>query len=50
VAKLLKIIRPIRDSYIEELNKKGLPGEKIVTTAATIMDKYNKQKFEPWKP
>ena len=50
VAKLLQTIKPIRDSYIEELNKQGLPGEQIVKTAATIMAKYNKQKFEPWKP
>lgn len=50
VAKLLETIKPIRDSYIEELNKRGLPGETIVKTAATIMEKYNKQKFEPWKP
>ncbi len=50
VAKLLETIKPIRDSYIKELNRRGLPGEKIVKTATTIMEKYNQQTFEPWKP
>jgi TRAP-type transport system periplasmic protein len=50
LAKLLDAIKPIRDSYVEELNRRGLDGEHIVKTAVSTMEKYNKQTFEPWKP
>jgi len=45
-----EIIRPIRERYIALLNSKGLPGKEIVESASKLMEKYNKMKFEPWKP
>jgi TRAP-type C4-dicarboxylate transport system substrate-binding protein len=50
VAKLKKLLEPIRGEYINTLKSKGLPGEEIVNEAANIVEKYNKLKYEPWKP
>jgi TRAP-type C4-dicarboxylate transport system substrate-binding protein len=50
VAKVKELLKPIRSNYIAKLKGKGLPGEEIVSEAAKIMEKYNGQKYEPWKP
>jgi TRAP-type C4-dicarboxylate transport system substrate-binding protein len=50
VAKLKKLLEPIRGEYIGTLKGKGLPGEKIVKSASEIVEKYNKLKYKPWKP
>ena len=50
VAKLKKAVAPVRDQYIDKLNKQGLPGKKIVNGATKIVEKYNKRKYRPWKP
>jgi hypothetical protein len=42
-------MKPIRDKYVAILDQKGFPGEKMVSEAAKIVEKYNKKKFEPWK-
>lgn len=49
-ARVKEMIKPIRDKYIAELNAKGFPGKEIVENAGKIMEKYNKLKYEPWKP
>ena len=48
--KLRVLMLPIKEEYIRLLKGKGLPGEKIAEDGATIMEKYNKLKYEPWKP
>ncbi|NLB18454.1 MAG: TRAP transporter substrate-binding protein DctP, partial [Syntrophomonadaceae bacterium] len=45
-AKLLELIKPVREDYIKELNEKGLPGEEIVNLANEIMSKNNKKTYE----
>ncbi len=50
MAKLVDVTRPIRNTYTEELNKKGFPGGEMVTEAGKITEKYNKAKYEPWAP
>jgi TRAP-type C4-dicarboxylate transport system substrate-binding protein len=50
VAKLKKVLEPVSDQYIAKLNERGLPGEEIVKSASKIVEKYNKLKYEPWKP
>jgi TRAP-type C4-dicarboxylate transport system substrate-binding protein len=45
-----ELTKPIRERYVKMLDGKGLPGEAIMESAGEIMDKYNKQKYEPWKP
>jgi TRAP-type C4-dicarboxylate transport system substrate-binding protein len=50
VAKLKKVLEPVRDQYIAKLNERGLPGKEIVESASKIVEKYNKLKYEPWKP
>jgi TRAP-type C4-dicarboxylate transport system substrate-binding protein len=50
VAKLKKLLEPISGEYIALLKSKGLPGEEIVKEAGNIVEKYNKLKYEPWKP
>lgn len=45
-----EITKPLRDKYVSELNAKGLPGKEIMESAGEIMAKYNKLKYEPWKP
>ena len=44
------LLETIKKEYIATLNGKGLPGEEIVKEAGKIAEKYNKQKYEPWKP
>ena len=50
VAKLKKLVEPLRGEYIATLKAKGLPGEEIVDSASKIMEKNNKLKYEPFKP
>jgi TRAP-type C4-dicarboxylate transport system substrate-binding protein len=50
VAKLKKLLEPISGDYIALLKSKGLPGEEIVKEAGRIVEKYNKLKYEPWRP
>jgi TRAP-type C4-dicarboxylate transport system substrate-binding protein len=50
IAKLKKLLEPTRGKYIATLKAKGFPGEKIVNAAGEIVEKYNKLKYEPWKP
>lgn len=50
VAKLKKLLEPISGEYIAMLKAKGLPGEEIVKEAGNIVEKYNKLKYEAWKP
>jgi TRAP-type C4-dicarboxylate transport system substrate-binding protein len=45
-----EITKPIRDRWVADLNAKGLPGKEIMESAGAIMEKYNKVKYEPWKP
>lgn len=49
-AKLLKLLEPVRNQYIANLNSKGLPGKEIANDAQKISEKYNKQTYGPWKP
>ena len=49
-AKLKKMLEPVADQYIAKLNERGLPGKKLVNSASKIVAKYNKLKYEPWKP
>jgi TRAP-type C4-dicarboxylate transport system substrate-binding protein len=49
-ARWIALLKPIRGERIAELNAKGFPGEEIVKEAGKITEKYNKQKYEPWKP
>ncbi|MBI5443998.1 MAG: TRAP transporter substrate-binding protein [Deltaproteobacteria bacterium] len=50
LARLTKLLDPVRGQYIAQLKSKGLPGEDIVNSAAKVMDKHNEGKYEPWKP
>lgn len=50
VAKLKKLLEPIAGEYAASLKARGLPGEEMVKEAGRIVEKYNKMKFEPWKP
>ena len=50
VAKLKQLLEPTRAKYIATLKAKGLAGEEIVNEARRIVEKYNKLKYEPWKP
>jgi TRAP-type C4-dicarboxylate transport system substrate-binding protein len=50
VAKLKKLLEPIRGQYIGTLDSKGLPGKEIVKSASEIVEKYNEMKYKPWKP
>jgi hypothetical protein len=50
VAKLKKLLEPIRGDYIAVLKSKGFPGEEMVKEAGNIVEKYNKLKYEPWRP
>jgi TRAP-type C4-dicarboxylate transport system substrate-binding protein len=50
VAKMKELLKPIRNTYVADLKAKGFPGEDIANSAATIVEKYNKQQYEPWKP
>jgi TRAP-type C4-dicarboxylate transport system substrate-binding protein len=50
VAKLKKLLQPLRDQYVEQLKAKGLPGEEIADSAAELMAKNNKVKYPPYKP
>ena len=50
VGKLKKLLEPIAAEYIATLKAKGLPGEEIVGEAGKIVEKYNKLKYELWKP
>lgn len=49
-AKLQEALKPIRANYVKFLNDQGLPGEEIVTAAATLVEEANKVEFEPWAP
>ncbi len=49
-ARWIKLLEPIKKDYINTLNSKGYPGEEIVKEAGRIAEKYNKLKYEPWKP
>lgn len=49
-AKLLELLKPIKDKYTTLLNGQGLPGEQIIADAQQIMDEANKQEYETWKP
>jgi len=49
-AKWIELLKPIRDDYIAGLNEKGLPGEELADEAGKLAEKYNKLKYEPWKP
>jgi len=49
-ARVKEMTKPIREKYVANLNSKGLPGEEIMESTGTIMDKYNKQTYEEWKP
>lgn len=49
-AKLLETLKPIRDNYVKTLNDAGLPGEEIVTSAATFVQEANKVQFDTWAP
>ncbi len=50
MAKLKKLIEPVKEQYITLLNSKGFPGKQIVEDAGKIAEKYNKQEYKPWKP
>jgi TRAP-type C4-dicarboxylate transport system substrate-binding protein len=50
IAKLKELMKPIRNNYIAELNKKGFPGEEMVAEAGKIVEKHNPKKFERWNP
>jgi TRAP-type C4-dicarboxylate transport system substrate-binding protein len=50
MAKLRKLIEPVKEQYVATLNAKGLPGKQIVEEAGKIAEKYNKQPAKPWKP
>jgi TRAP-type C4-dicarboxylate transport system substrate-binding protein len=49
-AKILEMLKPVRDKWVAELNGYGLPGEEIVTSASEIVAECNKIEFEPWTP
>lgn len=49
-ARWVALLNPIEKEYITALKAKGFPGEEIVKEAGKIAEKYNKQKYEPWKP
>jgi TRAP-type C4-dicarboxylate transport system substrate-binding protein len=49
-ARWIALLGGIKGKYIAELNGKGLPGEEIVKEAGKLAEKYNAQKYEPWKP
>jgi len=50
ITKLKKLLEPVAAEYIATLKAKGLPGEEIVKEAGKIVEKYNKLKYELWKP
>jgi len=49
-ARWVALLNPIRGERIATLNAKGFSGEEIVKEAGKIAEKYNNQKYEPWKP
>jgi len=49
-ARVKDLTKPIRDKWVADLNAKGFPGKEIIESAGTIMEKYNKGKYEPYKP
>jgi TRAP-type transport system periplasmic protein len=50
VAKLGKLLVPVREQYAATLNSKGLPGKEMVDDGQKISEKYNKQTYKTWKP
>jgi TRAP-type C4-dicarboxylate transport system substrate-binding protein len=50
VTKLENLLAPIRDKYVADLNSKGLPGEEIANTAASLVKKYNQMTYAPYQP
>jgi TRAP-type C4-dicarboxylate transport system substrate-binding protein len=50
VNKLKRMLAPVRDQYMDKLNKLGLPGRRIVDGATRIVEKYNKRNYRAWKP
>jgi TRAP-type C4-dicarboxylate transport system substrate-binding protein len=50
VARLKKLLEPVKEQYIATLNSKGLPGKEMVENAQKISEKYNKQTYKAWKP
>jgi len=50
VAKLLEVLKPIRDDYIGVLNAAGFAGEEIATTARTTVEGNNKKTYQPFQP
>jgi len=50
MAKLKELMKPLRDKYAASLTQKGFPGEEIVSEGGKLVEKYNKKKYEPWKP
>jgi len=50
LAKVNRLLAPVRDQYIALLNSKGLPGKEMVEDALKMSEKYNKQTYKTWKP
>ncbi len=49
-ARWIKLLEGIKGKYTADLKEKGFPGEEIVREAGRLAQKYNKERYEPWKP
>lgn len=49
-AKLVELIKPIRDQYLAFLKEQGLPGEEIISETQRIVNECNQQQYAPWQP
>lgn len=49
-AKIIALLKPIRDDYIKRVTDLGLPGEELANEAGKIIEKYNALTYEPYVP
>jgi TRAP-type C4-dicarboxylate transport system substrate-binding protein len=49
-ARIIALLKPIRDEYIKKVTDLGLPGEELADEAGKIMKKYNALTYKPYVP
>jgi TRAP-type C4-dicarboxylate transport system substrate-binding protein len=49
-AKLVDMVKPVREEYLAYLNDLGLPGEQIIADCVSIMADANARDYESWQP
>jgi TRAP-type C4-dicarboxylate transport system substrate-binding protein len=49
-ARIIKLLKPIRDEYIKRVTDLGLPGEELANEAGRLIEKYNALTYKPYVP